>query len=317
MIVKESLGRDLLRLIVWYPFRWLILILPPARSFTLFAWMGRLYNLFARSKKDQVRRSLEAVMAGRPEQSWDAARIVRGYFETHFASQMQIFTFPRLTRRNAGSVLEVEGMEKINHVLQNEGKGCILVHGHFGPIQLPLCVLGLKGCPMNQVIHRRGENLSFIGEKVQLRLRTHYENLMPARLIPAEGYLRPLVRVLKNNQVVMITGDGTGHKDVIGQTVTVSLFGRGIRFPVGPMKLAAMTGAPVFPVFTFRQDKPRYKTIIGDRIETDRPTEAERIRQGTRRFAALLETWISRYPDHWHFWDNFRKGVLIVDGEGH
>jgi len=316
MIVKESLGRDLLRIIIWYPFRWLILLMPPRRAFGLFAALGRIYDHFARSKKREIRANLKAVMAGRPELAWEPARVMRRYFENHFISQLQIFTFPRLTEENADSVLRVEGLSRITQVLQKERKGCILVHGHFGPIQLPLCILGLKGCPMNQVIHRRGEDLSFIGEKVQLRLRTRYENQIPARLISAYTYLRPLVRALKDNQVVMIAGDGTGHREVIGQTVGVSILGQGMRFPVGPMKLAVMTGAPVFPAFTFRENKTRFKTIIGDRIEMDPRLEPrDQLNRGVRAFASLLEDGIEKHPDHWHFWDNFKPGVLIVDHE--
>ena len=314
MIIKESPGRDILRLIIWYPFRWFILLIPPRSSFLTFTLMGKIYYLFARQKKEALRKNLRNVMADKPDLPWKTERVIRRYFENHFISQMQIFVFPRLKEDTVDAVLNIEGLDHVTEALRNGGKGCILIHGHFGPVQLPLCVLGVKGYPMNQVIYRRGENLSPIGEKVQLRLRTLYENKIPARLVSADAFLGTLVRALKENQVVMIAGDGTGHRDVIGKTVRVKLFDRPLRFPVGPLKLAVMTGAALFPAFTIREDGCRFKTVIGRRIEMDsRLARDDQITRGMLYFTSLLEDWIRKYPDHWHFWDNFRKGALIVD----
>jgi len=142
--------------------------------------------------------------------------------------------------------------EHLNQVLLN-GKGCILVHGHFGPAQLPLFALGLKGYNINQLGLPSDEGLSLVGKKVAFKIRQVYEGMIPARIVSAESFLRPLFKHLETNGILMMTGDGTGGDKFVGKFLPVKFFNQEVLFPTGYAALSLKTGAPILPLFTIRK----------------------------------------------------------------
>lgn len=311
MIIPESLLKDVSRLFVWFPLQWIIKILPPGKDMILMKYMGRFYYYCSKAKVLELRRNLFSVFDSF-EQQFTLEQIILGNIENHFLNQYLVFLFSKLNKTNINSYHFFEGMENLEDVLE-KGKSCIILHGHFGPAQLPLLHLNIMNFPVIQVgYHPKGDNLSGIGKIVQ-RKKVNLEMKTSVNIVMADSFLRPIFRQLKNNGIVMITGDGTGGGKFIGRYCPVSFLSKTVVFPEGPASLAQKTGALLLPAFTVPVDRSRYKTIIEPPLNLLSNGYVEKdVRKNTQAFANVLEKYVKRYPYHWHFWDEFEKGRLII-----
>lgn len=304
MIIKESFLRDIGRLIIWFPLRWACLILPVPLVLHLFKFMGDIHFLFGRRKKMELKKNISIAFNDRLREK-EIDNIVRRCLENYYSHQLLIFLFPRLNKNIIQKMVSIEGLDHLNQALK-QGKGCILVHGHFGLFQLPLVTLGLLGYQMNQITLPVDEGLSYIGSKVAFKYRMRCEAKIPAKLIPAQTFLRPVFSALKNNEVVMITGDGAGGVNVSGKVVTLNFFNHNYPFPSGPVSLSLKTGASILPVFIFKKSICCYKIMIGESLCPKRNSKNNsELREGMEKFVKLLESNIRKYPCHWRFWDEF------------
>ena len=310
MVTEESPLRDLARLIVWYPLRWIISALPIAGALKAMAVLGKVHYLTAAAKRHLLMENLE-VLGGAGIQPSLLVNATQQYFETHYVSQLLVFLFPRLNSTNISSIHTFAGLQKLDREL-SRGKGCILLHAHFGPVHLPLFDLGLKKYNVKQIGYlRKPEGLSRIGERVSFRMREQLERLIPAEIVQANRFLGSAFKHLKKNGILMMTGDGTGRGEFIGNFKPFTFLGQRMLFPVGPAKLANRTESSIIPIFTIRvRSSHQYLTIIEDPLACD-PREADET-EITARFLQIFELYIKRYPGLWHFWDEFRKGQLVL-----
>ncbi len=299
MITSEGIARDLLRLIVWYPVRWLTTALPPRAGLKVFRVMGDLHYFASKGKKALLKRNLSL---GLPSYG-DAESFVRGYFRNHYVNQLIIFILPKLNKKNMGSVHSFEGLPRLDDALK-KGKGAILLHSHFGPTHIPLQALVARGYKVMQLGLPTDEGLSFIGRRVAFRLRVRYEGKIQARIVSANSFLRPLLENLKDNGIVLMTGDGAGGNNFIGKVSTEDFLGRKVPFTTGAKAFADKTGAIVLPMFTVT-DGDVYKTVIHPALSDD-----GRMISG---FAAIMESYVKKYPHLWHFWDEFDKRLEFTE----
>ncbi|MGX9728800.1 MAG: LpxL/LpxP family acyltransferase [Candidatus Electronema sp. VV] len=307
MQTHESLGRDVLRLIVWYPVRGMLRLLPAASGFALLQRMGDLHYQSAPGKRRQLADNLRR-MGIPPERHEQAAR---AYLRNHYVDQLFPLIAPKLTAANIGSFLSVSGLSRLDAALRNK-KGVVLVHGHFGPAHLPLAGLALMGYPMKQIGNPSDKGLSWIGRNVAFRLRMRYERRMPAEIIRADAFLRPVFAALKQNQVVMITGDGSGTEEEFGRQEDCLLLGQPVRLPLGPAILARKTGAALLPLFLLPGQETPFAACIGEEISSPLPG-LEGAAACARSFAAQLEQRILQEPGWMHFLDRFQPGQFVLE----
>jgi KDO2-lipid IV(A) lauroyltransferase len=228
------------------------------------------------------------------------------YYQTHYIDRLWIFFLPKLNRENFGIFHRIDGIHHVDDALKN-GRGCILVHGHFGPTQMPLFELGLRGYHVTQIGYHAAD-LSYIGREVALRIRKKYEGMMPASIVSARQFLRPILAALRKNQVVMTAGDGTGGGRFIGRSIPLSFLGRTMHFPTGPMALVRKTGAPILPIFTVNDGDKEYTTIIENPLMLKWSGNKEQdLTSNTQLFASRLESYVRQYPYLWHFWEEYEE----------
>lgn len=306
MIVRESPKRDLARLIIWYPVRWIIRLLPVQRAFAFFRLLGDLHFRWGKRSIIGLIRNLERSALDQP----DTTSIARTYLRNHYVDRLHIFTYPKL--RNAAALASVCRLTGLEH-LQNarrHGKGAIIVLGHYGPIQLPLFHLGQSGMSVIQVGLPSDEGLSWIGRHVAFRLRLHYEAMIPARILPANRFLRPLFKQLAQNDVVMMNIDPAGGGQWIGPMIPQRFLGADIPFPMGSALLSAKSGAPVIPLSISMSPDYRAECRLHAPLPPVAPGEEASC-------VSLLVEWyekqVRKDPGLWHFWDEFEPGKLIVE----
>ena len=310
MRTNESFLRDILRIIVWYPIRWIILSIPIYGGIKLIGFMGDIDYAISINKRKRLNENLLIIMDYINCYSESMKKHIKEYFRNHYIDRLMIFLFPRFKKRNFTRFVEIKGLEYVDKALQS-GKGVILVHGHFGPVHLPLVVLTRLGYQINQIGMPSDEGLSLVGRVVSFKIRMKYEAKLPAEIVRANGFLRVVFKWLKDNRVIMITGDGSGRKKKFGRHEIFKFFGHSVMFPLGPAILARKTGAKLLYVFVIPGEKKLYKIIIEKGPTTTKEYD-EDIENATKHFIKRLESYVSKYPGFMHFLDIFCPGQLIV-----
>jgi lauroyl/myristoyl acyltransferase len=311
MLVDESIARDLLRLIIWYPFRWIIKLLPIDWGIASFRLLGKIHYILFSDKNCLLANNLQMAF-GKALQKDRLKKIIIKYYENHYVDRLQIFLFPRFNKRNIDKIHTFEGLDNLEEALIKK-KGCILIHGHVGPTQLPLCALGVKGYSVMQIGLPSDEGLTWIGKHVAFRLRQKYEGQIKASIIPAKSFLRPVFEQLKHNGIIMITGDGAGGISPIGKYARFHFLNHQLPFSLGAISLAQRTGACLLPLFTVVGEEGRYKTIIESPLEMDyHSIKDERILiRSMECFVRRLQQYLFSFPYLWHFWDEFASRSSI------
>ena len=307
MEVRESIPRDILRLFVWFPLRWIILASPVSMGIAIMRLLGDVHYGLSGGKKELLGKNLARMQGVRAERG----HAVKEYFRNHYIDRLLIFIFPRLDARAVGRLVDIEGLENLDNALKG-GKGVVLVHGHFGPVHLPLVSLARLGYRIKQIGLPTDDGLSWIGRNVAFRLRMRYEAKIPAEIIKADSFLRGAFKWLNNNGVIMITGDGSGTETRLGRHKAFEFLGRRVLFPVGPYLLAEKNGSVVLPLFIVPGGKKAYKIII-ERPVTSKLDGAEKAEDMARLFVGRLEHYVSMHPGYMHFLDRYSPGMLIAD----
>lgn len=313
MIFAESALRDAYRLAVWGPWRVALGHVPAGWELALNRSLGLTAAAFARDARARIEGNLRRAFPDRA----DLGELARATFGTHFQHQYLPVSFPRIQRGSASRYLRIEGLERVDVALR-EGRGVVLVHPHMGPVQLPLHVLGVLGYPVHQVGGGVVAGLSRVGEWAAAR-RRGLEAAMPVTVHDGKGYLRPVLRALAGNAVVMATCDGTGGGAELGRRLVRTVCGQPMKLPVSAVWLALTARAPLLPLWTHATGgrAPRHVTEIGAPFAIDRRLAADAaLEHGADLVAAFLSDALARHPADWHFWDHFEPGrFLLAPGE--
>jgi KDO2-lipid IV(A) lauroyltransferase len=84
-----------------------------------------------------------------------------------------------------------------------------------------------------------------------------------------------------------------------GRALEVALFGRKFLLPEGPFRLAAVSAAPIVPVFARRAGYFEYEVEIHPAIEIARDADREALKLAASRAAAAMQAFVARYPTQW------------------
>ncbi len=307
MRTSESYGRDALRLIVWYPLRWLLTLLPIKPAIFVLRSLGNIHYSVAKRKRQTLLKNL--LLTGATKDTKEAQKQTRIYFQNHYLDQLFPIIFPKFNAQNIDNYVSIKGISNLDKALQHQ-KGILLIHGHFGPVHLPLLTLALKGYAMKQIGNPSSKGLSWIGLHVAFRLRMFYEALIPAEIIKATSFLRPVFNALRQNQIIMTTGDGSGTEVTYGKHAQFTFLGQPVSLPLGPAILARKTEATLLPLFIIPSETTAFSFTIGKPIISDLSGE-QGVLDCTDHFNRQFEKLIHTTPGFWHFLDRFSPGQLI------
>ncbi len=169
------------------------------------------------------------------------------------------------------------------------GKGVLVLSAHFGNFELLLAAHALHGHQISLVHHTQrflaGDALmSFVRERAGVRI------------IRKHAAARAVLKALREGELVGIPFDQNAKRS---EAVFVPFFNEIAATSSGLARLAALSGAPVAPVFIVRQPDQRSHVIeIHDEIPLQRSADAEAdVIENTRRFVRAIETIVRRYPE--------------------
>jgi KDO2-lipid IV(A) lauroyltransferase len=201
----------------------------------------------------------------------------------------------RLSKLDPQAVIErtdvTEDWPKLEAAL-SEGRGVLLVTGHYGNWEIAAAAVAARGVPIAAIVRRQGNRLvdaRLDALRRKLGVETIYQTEAPSR-VP---------RVLRKGGVVGIVGD----QDARRSGVFVPFFGRPASTHRGPALFALKLRAPVFACVARRLPGGTVRYVVaGQQIVTERTGELETdVRTLTTALAARLESEIRQAPEQ-YFW---------------
>lgn len=178
------------------------------------------------------------------------------------------------------------------------GQGLVLVTGHIGSWEVGSALAGESDRRPVHVVREEETDpraQEFIASLLAERMGPDYHTHFAAAADP--GLSLALLGALRRGEVVALQADRPRNG---GKTLAVELFGRPFEIPAGPLVLARSAGAPLVPVFVYREGRLSYRVVIEEPVEV--PQTADRaadLAAAGRRVAAAVEAAIRRRPHQW------------------
>lgn len=177
-----------------------------------------------------------------------------------------------------------------------EGHGVILATGHIGPWDSAAHFLAKDFAADVAVVMLAEPNEAArkVSDSVRLRggVRVMHIGEHPLDALP-------LLKHIRAGGVAAIQLDRAAPG---GRFLDVELFGRTEPMPEGPFRLAALSGAPVVPMFAHRVGYFRYEFSVEAPIWVNRHASLADLQGAAASVARTMQTFISRHPTEWfHF----------------
>jgi lauroyl/myristoyl acyltransferase len=172
------------------------------------------------------------------------------------------------------------------------GRGAVLVTCHFGNWDIGARTLARFGCPFNLVMAREAN------ETTAEYVRNAREDAGVRVLLSDSSVYGSfnMLRALKRNEIVAMQLDrplgGDGAR-------SVEMFGAPASFQGGPLRLARLAGAPIFPVFALRVGARHYRIVLGTERFVSRHATVEEMDRTLAGIVTEFEQLVRQHPDQW------------------
>ena len=283
----------------WYPFRHLIMRLPPGAAYPLGRLAGRLLYALAGGRRRRLEEALPLVSA--TDDPRRRREIVRSAFILLCQTELEVLRYPRLNPATMATLVACRGLDLLDAALAG-GKGVLLMFAHFGANQMIMPALGHRGYRMCQLSAPPtvwanllpGKQFSALGKKA-LEIRWRHEQSLPVKHINVFGSLKEAFRCLERNEILGVAVDGGGGKT----RVAVDFLGRTALLSTGAMEIAQRVGCPVLPAFMIRDSRGRQTLIVEPPLALDAGGGQEAARRNLARFMERFEPYVVQYPEHY------------------
>ena len=297
------LGRvGLSRFLQWRFNTVLIRYLPRSIGRLYLGFLGRVYYFFNRREKQQIQTNLSAVVRRLPTKGVmdhtiqrTFTGIIAHYYEKLFIAYVHFGKVCSFLQKN----VRLEGQQLIDKAL-SQGKGLIMVTGHFGAVEFLPLALALKGYEVTMVVRFKTERL-----KRALMHRTQY---VPITLLDAnngEKVLFKALQALKSNQILITECDEFDtwrpHRHRQARFL-------GCSCPLDRTldMLQRRYHSPVLMGLVQREERDSFALQIHSLNGSQQNQENINVSQGALQ---LLQRYICLFPEQWYQWKQVRTAL--------
>lgn len=259
--------------------------------------LGRFLWRLDRKRQERADRNLQLALPELDE--GERSEIVQRCFEHFGRVAADFLVMPRRDLDDLLSSTEIVGYEKFEKALA-QGKGLILMTGHFGNWERGAAIIALKGVKLGLVIRDANEQ-SFNQEVNKIR-----ESSGSVVIPRGQGTIR-ILRILKSGGAVAIIADQNSSEAVL------DFFGKPAGTALGPGELHERLGCPCVPSTCVYLGDAKYRVEFGEPLV---PVEGMKPAEGLMlAYHKFLEDQIRKHPEQW-LWihDRWRysreKGLL-------
>lgn len=249
--------------IIWYPFRSLLRRLTIRqdayhRLLKIGDLLGNIFYLAFRPGREIIAKELKGLGVAGDE-------AILKTFQHIMKVEMEGMVFEDLDRSLIEKITVFDGLHHLDEAIERK-KGVVLTLFHFGWHMHTIPALGYLGYPIKQIADANPVDLDrhlnpFHRKVIEKRLQ-NARNL-PVQFLPAGNYLRPVIRVLEQNSVLILALDGRQAKNF----QPYPFMGRKILLSPLILKVAQKTGTPVLPMLTYRDVDGRHRVNIYSPLE--------------------------------------------------
>lgn len=268
----------------------LLAYMPQRPAYWFGARLGDLAYICLKRRRQVTLDNLALVLG---EQTTPAQRqgLARAIFRRLGQHVMEFSRIRRLTPQRFRAVCEVEGREHLEALLQRQA-GLLVIAAHFGSWELaPALALELS-VPVHVIVRPPDH-------AVLRRLAAAHRQRCGFQAISSRHAFAPALRALRQGHIVAVLMDQSSPRH---KGIPVAFLGASAYTSVGPALLALRTRCPVVGMFLVNIAPGRHRCIITPEIPLpDSGQVRQDVEEATRRFTAVIETYVRRYPDHW-FW---------------
>jgi KDO2-lipid IV(A) lauroyltransferase len=249
--------------------------------------MGRIYYAFSRTERKRAIRHLTLAF-GREKSGAEIRRLAREVF-LHFAmAGVDAARIPVYVRRGMDRLITTRNIHFLDQV-RDEGRGFILLTGHFGNWEL------MGAWVAQKKYHPHVVGTAFSNAKVnqfivKTRNRAGYVNIERGRAT------RGIVNALTNGYPVALLID----QDTQAKGVFVDFFGMKAHTPISPAYLAGAFDVPILPLAMRLKKDLTYEIECFEPIRYVHTGDRERdIMAITQKCTDIYEHIIRQHPEQW------------------
>jgi len=264
---------------------------PPAIAAILFG--------IARSRREAVLHNQRQVRGPRGwlRERWDAYRVFAELARSMTEGMEQWGPYPRPVD------LTIDGRELFEGAL-GEGRGLVVLTGHFGSWEIGARVLTRLGRPVNLVTAH--EPNPTVHEFLHAMRTRHGFNVLYSDRSLFAGL--PALHALRRHEIVGMQIEPWGPKRGSHE---VDFCGQPTRFQLGPFAVARVARAPIVPVFAVRTGIRGYELRVAARFDPRTPADSVAALVATVR---LYERVVRERPAQWlMFEDIWSEADAAVD----
>jgi KDO2-lipid IV(A) lauroyltransferase len=176
-----------------------------------------------------------------------------------------------------------------------EGKGVVLVGGHFGNWELSAAYLAARGVPLDVIVRRQAN--PFFDEWI-----TRTRKDLGLLVVHDADAVRRVPRAFREGRAVGFVAD----QGVLGLASTfVPFFGRPAKTPRGPAVFALKYKLPMIFIAAVLQPGRKYRLVVEQIPVTESGDRERDVDVAVARFTAVLERFVRQYPEQ-YFWHHRR-----------
>ncbi|MFH0766058.1 MAG: lysophospholipid acyltransferase family protein [Calditrichota bacterium] len=218
----------------------------------------------------------------------DLSKIYRHCWRHFLQVGAEMARLPDITEEFIQEWVDLSQRSVLTRILE-QGRGCLVVSGHFGNWEWMGGSMSRLGYPVSYVVTSQSNPLV---EAWLDRMR----KAAGIEIIPKREAVKGVLQALKRNRVVSIMCD----QDAGEAGVFTPFFGRPASTPRGPALFYLKTQVPIVFAAAPRESDGKYHVII-ERLEFSNLPEnrEEQEAEIMRRITARLEQEIRRHPEQW------------------
>jgi KDO2-lipid IV(A) lauroyltransferase len=261
--------------------------IPPVVGYAFCRFIAGVVYHFNRRGRTSVQLNLRRIMGEQCSEA-EIRRRSRLTFNYILYNYFDLFRLPYLDDQTINRLVTVEGWENVEAAL-SQGRGVIMTSAHLGNIELVLYAMRLRGLSIMIPVER-------VTPPELFQYITRLRSSKGLRLIPVDGPLLDLLRMLKKGGVVGLAGD----RDITGSGQVTHFFGHPARLPDGHIRLALRAKAPLVLGFSRRNPDHTYSAyFLPAFFPSPAATEEEQVNTGFQFVIRELEKAIRQNPEQW------------------
>lgn len=268
--------------------------------------LGKLFFSLNRKEKWKIESAIHAVFEDHKNASEMNAvlrNVFRGILSHYYEKLFNAFSSAEILKAFLDMHIKSQGIAAIKQALAN-GKGVLLVTGHFGGVEFIPAFLAANSCPVTIIARFSSDSLRNTSIQKAKKFST--------RIIDADNtpnIIKAVFDNLRQNRIVITQCDEIGEWRPSRKN-TLFFLGKQINLDRTIDILLKRLGTSIAFCIMHRENNYQYRFIAHSFEEKEHILGPENLSIGAR-ILKLLEKYIYEYPEQWYQWKKYADMEMI------